>query len=120
VNLVLIASCHAMNRSFHKASLLGHKFLVYVDDGGIIGTPDAIKEVISALDKLLKVKTIGKMEKFDGCHIIDTVAKDGVWIHQPDLLKNLKENFKNMQGDTKRTYTTPSAPKTLILRPKQR
>jgi Reverse transcriptase (RNA-dependent DNA polymerase) len=29
---------------------------IYVDDGGIIGTPDAIKEVISALGKGFKVK----------------------------------------------------------------
>jgi hypothetical protein len=26
--------------------------IIYVDDGGIIGTPDAIKEVISALGKV--------------------------------------------------------------------
>jgi hypothetical protein len=45
--------------------------------------------------------------------------KDGDWIHQPKLLKNLKENFKNILGDTKRIHTTPSAPKTLIVRPKE-
>jgi hypothetical protein len=53
---------------------------------------------------------MGEMEKFVGCHIIDTVDKDDVCINQPKLLKN------NL-GDTKRIYTTPSAPKTLIIRP---
>jgi hypothetical protein len=57
------------------------------------------------------------MEKFAGCHIIDTIDKDGVWIHQPKVLKNIKENFN--LGDTKRIYTTPSASKTLIIRPKE-
>jgi hypothetical protein len=34
-------------------------FIIYVDDGGTIGTPDAIKEVISALGKVFKVNTMG-------------------------------------------------------------
>jgi hypothetical protein len=37
-----------------------------VVDGGIFGTPDAIKEVISALGKSFKVKTMGEMENFVG------------------------------------------------------
>jgi hypothetical protein len=32
--------------------------IIYVDDDGILGTPDANKEVISALGKSFKVKTI--------------------------------------------------------------
>jgi hypothetical protein len=86
---------------------------------GLIGTPDAIKEVISALGNVFKVKTMGKMEKCVGCHITDTIDKDVVWIHQPKLLKNLKEIFKNILGDTKRIYTTPFAPKTLTIQPKE-
>jgi hypothetical protein len=89
--------------------------IIYVDDSGIIGTPDAIKEVISALEKSFKVKTMGEMENFVGCKIIDTIDKDGVWIHQSKLLKNLKENFKSIIGDTTRTFKTPSAPKSLII-----
>jgi hypothetical protein len=37
-----------------------------VDDGGIIGTPDAIKEVITALGKSFKVKTMGEMDNLVG------------------------------------------------------
>jgi hypothetical protein len=65
---------------------------IFVDDGGIIGTPDAIKEVIAILGKVLKVRTMGELEQIVGCHTIDTNVKDGAWIHQPKYLKNLKEN----------------------------
>jgi hypothetical protein len=70
--------------------------IVYVDDGGMIGTPEAIKEVFEALIKSFKVKTMGEMSKFVGCHIMDTTDKEGVWIHQPKQLKNLKENFEDL------------------------
>jgi hypothetical protein len=40
-----------------------------------------IKEVISNLCKVFKVKTMGEMDKFKFCHIMDTIDKDGVWIH---------------------------------------
>jgi Reverse transcriptase (RNA-dependent DNA polymerase) len=53
--------------------------IIYVDDGAIIGTPDAIKEVISALGNSFKVKPMGEMEHFVGCKIIDSNDKDGVW-----------------------------------------
>jgi hypothetical protein len=74
--------------------------------------------VIAALGKVFKVKAMGEMENFVGFHIIDTIDKDSVWIHQPKLLKHFKENFKNILGDAKRIYTTPSAPETLIIRPR--
>jgi hypothetical protein len=59
---------------------------IYVNYG--VGTPDAIKEVISALGKVFNVNTMGEMETFVGCHIMDTIDKDGVCIHHPKLLKN--------------------------------
>jgi hypothetical protein len=58
---------------------------------------------------------MGEKDNFVGCKIIDTIDKDGVWIHQPKLLKNLKENFKSIIGETKIIFKTPSAPKTLII-----
>jgi hypothetical protein len=39
--------------------------------------------------------------------------------NKPKLLKNLKENFTSIVGDSTRTFKTPSAPKTLIIRPKE-
>jgi hypothetical protein len=50
---------------FIKKAADGETFsfvIIYVDDGGIIGTPDAIKEVISDLCKVFKVKIMGEME----------------------------------------------------------
>jgi hypothetical protein len=35
-------------------------FIIYVDDGGIVLAPDDIKELISALGKEIKVKTMGE------------------------------------------------------------
>jgi hypothetical protein len=70
--------------------------IIYVDDGGIIGTPVAIKEVIETLSKSFEVKTMGEMSELVGCHIMDTTDKEGVWIHQPKLLENLKEYFKDL------------------------
>jgi len=89
--------------------------IIYVDDGGIIGTPEAIKEVIEALGNTFKVKSMGEMDKFVGCQFIDTPDKDGVWIHKPKLLKNLKINFEEILGDTTRVFKTPSAQKTLVF-----
>jgi hypothetical protein len=89
--------------------------IIYIDDGGIIGTLEAIKEVIIALATCL----MGEMYKFVGFHINDTPDKAGVWIHQPKLLKNLKINFADVLEDTTTVFKTPSAPKTLIVRPKE-
>lgn len=44
--------------------------LLYVDDGGIFGTEQEIKEIIQALSKDFKIKYIGKLEHFVGCHVI--------------------------------------------------
>jgi hypothetical protein len=87
--------------------------IICVYYGGIIGTPNAIKEVIAALGKYIRLKPWVKWK-------ILLVDKDGVWIYQPKQLKNLKEYFKKILGDTKGFYTTLSAPKTLIIRPKRR
>jgi hypothetical protein len=62
--------------------------IIYVYDGGIIGSPYSIKNVISSLGKVFKLKTMGEMKIFVGCHIIYTTDKDVVWIHQPKMLKN--------------------------------
>jgi hypothetical protein len=89
--------------------------IIDVDDGGIIGTPEAIKEVIEGLGNTFKVKSMGEMDKFVGCQIIDTPDKDIVWIHQPKLLKNWKINFEEILGDATRVFKTPAAPKSLII-----
>jgi hypothetical protein len=55
---------------------------------------------------------MGKMNKFVGCHIIDTTNKTGVWIQQTKLLKNVKAIFKDPIEENAIVFKTPSAPKT--------
>ena len=83
--------------------------IIYVDDGGIIGTPKDVKEVIEGLSKEFKIKSLGKMEHFVGCHIIE--KENQTWIHQPKLLKNLNKHFGSLIT-SERSYKTPGAPKT--------
>jgi Reverse transcriptase (RNA-dependent DNA polymerase) len=90
--------------------------IIYVDDGGIFGTQDEIKQVLKELGKIFKVKDLGKLENFIGCKIIENQAKDTLWIHQPKLLKHLKQAFGKLIEDIKE-YKTPAAPKTSIVRP---
>jgi hypothetical protein len=40
---------------------------------------------------------MGETEEFVDCHIIETIEKDGVWIHQPKMLNNLKQIFKKLR-----------------------
>jgi Reverse transcriptase (RNA-dependent DNA polymerase) len=92
--------------------------LIYVDDGGIFGKEEEIKYVLTELAKTFKVKDLGKLENFIGCRLIDNQSKDTIWIHQPKLLKHLKQAFGDMVKDV-REYTTPAAPKTSIMRPQE-
>jgi Reverse transcriptase (RNA-dependent DNA polymerase) len=45
--------------------------ILYVDGGGIFGTPEDIHAVLKALSNVFKVKNMGKMEHFVGCHLIE-------------------------------------------------
>jgi hypothetical protein len=78
--------------------------IIYGDDGGIFGTQEAIKEVIEAISKSFKVNNMDEMSNFVGCHIMDTTDKEGVWIHQPKLLKNQKENSKDVIEESARVF----------------
>jgi hypothetical protein len=70
------------------------------------------------LGKTFKVKYLGKLENFVGCHIIEDKDKSKIWIHQPNLLKHLEEDFSKFIK-TNREYVTPLGPKTVITRPNE-
>jgi len=93
--------------------------ILYVDDGAIIGTDKVIKEVIEALSQVVKVKDLGEMKHFVGCHIIESNDSKTIYIHQPKLLKHLEDEFRSKLPTTKRFYGTPGAPKTVIMRPEK-
>ena len=94
--------------------------IIYVDDGGIFGTKEQVKEVLQALSKGFKVKDLGPLKHFVGCHIVqDTGIPGKIYIHQPKLIKHLEEQFGDKIKDINRTYSTPAGPKTMILRPEK-
>jgi Reverse transcriptase (RNA-dependent DNA polymerase) len=64
--------------------------ILYVDDGGNIGTPKVIQEVWKALASFFEVKNLGRMDHFVGCHIVRSKDKSTIWIHQPKLIKPLE------------------------------
>jgi hypothetical protein len=91
--------------------------IIYVDDGGIFGTDEDIKETIDALRKNFMVKDLGKLEHFVGCRMIeDPKDEHTMYVHQPKLLKHLESDFKKIMGKPKQ-YKTPAGPKTTIMRP---
>ena len=92
--------------------------IIYVDDGGIFSTKENIQQIIQTLNKDFKVKYLGKLEHFVGCHIIENEEKDTIWIHQPKLLKHLKQDFGDIIKTTKE-YQTPAGPKTTCIRPEK-
>jgi hypothetical protein len=105
---------------FINTSTVKHSFvIIYVDDGGTFSTKDNIDKLIQALSKDFKVKYLGALEHFVGCHIIENVKRDTIWIHQPKLIKHFNGSCSDLI-ETTRIDKTPASPKTTIMRPKER
>jgi hypothetical protein len=62
---------------------------IYIDDGGIIGSLDAMKEVLAAFSKVFRIYILCEIKRIVGCHIIGIVDKDGICIQQTKVLKSL-------------------------------
>jgi hypothetical protein len=92
--------------------------IIYVDDGGIIATRSTIKAILEALGNEFVIKVLGPLKHFVGCHIIENDQKDTIWIHQPNLLRDLKGKFGEIIGKGK-PAATPGAPKTTVMRPQE-
>jgi hypothetical protein len=75
---------------------------------------DNLNNVINKLSKTFKVKYLGKLENFIGCKLIEDKDKTKIWIHQPKLLKHLKQTFGELV-DKVREYKTPATPKETIV-----
>ena len=72
-----------------------------------------LKDSIVSLRKVFNAKDLGKLEHFVGCHLVEGEYMN---IHQPKLLKHLKEEFQKLIGPLKE-YKTPAGPKTVTIRP---
>jgi hypothetical protein len=65
------------------------------------------------------VKDLGNLEYFVGCRMIeDTKDKYKSYIHQPNLLKHLTQDFTRLIGKPK-IYRTSAVPKPPIMRPEK-
>jgi hypothetical protein len=88
-----------------------------VDNGGIFcETTVEIKEMIAKLSKLFVVKDLQNMETFVGCKIINNKTNDTIYIHQPKLLKHLKQEFGGML-ESLNVFSTSAPPRTMVTCP---
>jgi hypothetical protein len=90
--------------------------ILNVDDGGVIGTPEVIRNVLDALAKEFKIKELGPMKHFVGCRLHINRSRDTIWINQPKLIQNLELNFGKLIF-TDRNFRTPAAPRSVVMRP---
>jgi hypothetical protein len=88
--------------------------ILYVDDGGVIGTPDFIRTVMNALAKDFKIKELRPIKNFVCCQIHINKTRDTIWINQPKLIQNLELNFRKSIF-TDRIFKTPAAPKSVVM-----
>jgi Reverse transcriptase (RNA-dependent DNA polymerase) len=72
--------CFGLSRA-RKAKNLPHLWIIYVDDGAIMGTEEVIHEVLTALCKTFQVKNHGSMKHFVGCHVIEDKEDNTIYIN---------------------------------------
>jgi hypothetical protein len=89
--------------------------ILYVDDGGFFGTPQIIEQVTKSISSVLKVKDLGEVKNFVGCHLVHSTDGKTIHIFQPKLIKKLEDSF-SQYINTNRKFQTPSAPKTVVMR----
>jgi hypothetical protein len=88
-----------------------------VDDGGICcEIREEIKFMIAKLSKHFVVKDLGNMETLVECNIINNKTNDTVCIHQPKLLKHLKQEFGGLIESVKE-FSTPAPPRAMLKHP---
>lgn len=92
--------------------------IIYVDDGAIFGTHRDIQRTLNALSNSFKVKDLGPLKHFVGCHVIESSqTTEKLYIHQPKLIKHLEGDFGALIKRSERIYKTPAGPKTVVMRP---
>lgn len=74
----------------------------YVDDCGIIGEEPAMQDLETQLKKYFTV-TVTDMNEYIGCTYVKTLK--GLLVHQPRLLKRMREKFGDKVSNLKKTET---------------
>jgi Reverse transcriptase (RNA-dependent DNA polymerase) len=85
--------------------------ILYVDDEVSFGTPKIIEQVMKSISSALKLKDLGEVNNFVGCHLIHSTDGKTIHIFQPKLFKNLEDSF-SQYINTNRKFQTPGALKT--------
>ena len=89
---------------------------IWVDDTLLVGDTKAIKKTIADLkEKGFTLKVENDLDDYLSCEIKIDRARKKAWIHQPHLLKKLRDKFRNMVKDMP-SYVTPGTPHQVIVR----
>ena len=90
---------------------------LYVDDNLLVGTPEAIDEVIAALKgEGLILKIEDDLHDYLSCEIVFSSDRSKAWLGQPHLISNLESKFGPRVMDL-RTYKTAGTPGFRTIRP---
>ena len=90
---------------------------MYVDDCYVVGTDQALEQLISDLQSHgLKLKIEDKPSDYLSCEILFNEDKSCAWLGQPHLIKKMESTFKDLLKLGSR-YLTPGTPNLSVLRP---
>ena len=90
---------------------------IYVDDVLMVGDQSAIDKAIEDIEKVFSIRKEGKLNDYIGC-IIEFENESEATMHQPHILKKLKNKFSDIVMNI-RTGKTPSPPGSVLMRPKE-
>ena len=80
---------------------------LYIDNTLCIGNAEAIKKFKKEIKKYFVTKEEGFATEYVGCMI--KKAKDGIYLHQSDLIKKIERHFGE-ELENVREYKTPAMP----------
>jgi hypothetical protein len=70
---------------------------------------------MKSISLVLKVKDLGEVKNFIGCHLVHSTDGKNIHIFQPNPIKNLQDSF-SQYINANRKFQTPGAPKTVVMR----
>ena len=104
---------------FYKRGKFGMiVLLLYVDDSLCIGHRQDIDDTIQLIKIVFTITVEGGVNDFLGCSILRRGKDPICWLHQPHLIKKLREKFTQHIGK-KKVKLTPGTPRKIIKRCKE-
>ena len=90
---------------------------IYVDDILIVGSSRGIEAAKRDLASRFSVKPIGKLQEYIGFKVIRAGRERRLLFCQTDLVLRLEKDF-GYELENVRKYSTPAAPRDIVMRPK--